>query len=186
MDLRPEFQLKTAVRALTDVVLPAVDTGNKLAQEQVRLVIGMLGLLMQRLPLFYRYDRDELACSLKLAEELEALCGGQAHAAQALKDLAPSVAHGRNVHARAAVEPAELEATNVALRERIGTLVTALSSGVSADAMRPVSRVVLDHSKQQLLRERAWLAPQGWEPASSLPAVETLIAPIPTADEVAS
>ena len=186
MELRPEFQLKTAIRALTDVVLPAVDPANKLAQEQARLVIGMLGLLMQRLPLSYRYDLDELARSLALAGELQGLGKDRPHAAAALEALAPSVARARDVQSRAGVEPSELEATNLALRTAIGTLVTALSTGVSGDALKPVSRVVLEHAGEQLLRERAWLAPQGWEPAGSLPAVETLIGAMPKTTGAAS
>ncbi|MCK9285355.1 MAG: hypothetical protein M0P39_13860, partial [Rhodocyclaceae bacterium] len=61
MDLRPALQVQTVIKAMTDVVLPAVDPNNKLAQEQARLVIGMLHLVMQRQPLMYRYDRDELS-----------------------------------------------------------------------------------------------------------------------------
>ena len=180
MELRPEFQLKTAIRALTDVVLPAVDPDNRLAQEQARLVIGMLGLLMQRLPLAYRYDLDELSRSLSLAAELSSLAASRPPGEVApLEDLARSVALGRDVQARARAEPAELEAANHALRAGIGALVTALSSGPSTDVRGLVSRLVLDHAQQQLLRERAWLAPQGWEPAGSLPAIETLIGDAP-------
>ena len=50
MDLRPSLQVQTVIKAMTDVVLPAVDPNNKLAQEQARLVIGMLHLVAQRQP----------------------------------------------------------------------------------------------------------------------------------------
>ena len=43
MQMRPDIQIQSMIKALTDVVLPAVDADNKLAHEQTRLVIGLLG-----------------------------------------------------------------------------------------------------------------------------------------------
>ena len=51
MELRPSLQVKIVLKALTDVVLPAVDPNNKLAQEQARLCIGTLQIMASRLPL---------------------------------------------------------------------------------------------------------------------------------------
>ncbi len=54
MQLREDLQLQTAIRALTEVVTPAVDTSNALAVEQLQVVIGMLHLMAARLPLRFR------------------------------------------------------------------------------------------------------------------------------------
>src|ERR1700756_539308 len=75
MQMRPAVQIKSMVKAMTDVVLPAIDPANKLAQEQARLVIGMLGLMAQQLPLQFRFDCDELARLLQLAAALQQPAG---------------------------------------------------------------------------------------------------------------
>jgi len=51
-----------------------------------------------------------------------------------------------------------------ALREASGALVTALYSEGDAARRSAVMQAVLAHAEAQLLRERAWFAPQGWEP----------------------
>jgi hypothetical protein len=181
MDLRPALQLKSAIRALTDVVLPAIDPGNKLAQEQARLTIGMLHLALQRLPLAFRYDLDELSRLLDLAAALSDHAGAHPQAQEIARELAPLIAQGKAVRARALADPAELQASSLALRERIGPLVTALTQDRSGPDLKPVSTLVMEHAKAQLLRDRAWLAPQGWEPAGSLPDIETLLPAAPGA-----
>jgi hypothetical protein len=176
MDLRPALQIQTLIKAMTDVVLPAVDPHNKLAQEQARLAIGMLSLLGTRLPLLYRYECDELTRSLALADTLRAQTSDLAAAAQALDDLAGVVDGGRDVLARARAEPSELEAANFALREKIGALIT-LAYGATDEARRTeLGATVTAHAQEQLLRERAWFASQCWEGSpDALPALETLL-----------
>ena len=45
MDVRPELQITSMMKAMEDIVLPAVDPDNRLAQEQARLVIATLRLV---------------------------------------------------------------------------------------------------------------------------------------------
>ena len=180
MELRPAFQLATVIKALTDVVLPAVDTDNKLAQEQARLVIAMLQLVALRQPLMYRYERDELARFLELAASLQNETSALPSAEQASRALAAVVIVGSDVHARARAEPAELESANFALRDKIGALVTASCDYDQGDAhrarLKAIGTLVTAHAKEQLLRERCWLLMQGWEAdTQALPAIQTLI-----------
>ncbi len=176
MDVRPALQIQTVIKAMSDVVLPAVDPNNKLAQEQARLVIGMLNLVAQRLPLTYRYDRDELARFLVLADQLKNEASALPGTAEALAHLNAITDVGADVLDRAGAEPGELERTNVALRERIGSLITALYAENGTAKLKHVSTIVTAHAKEQLLRERAWLIGQGWEAdPASIPAIETLI-----------
>jgi hypothetical protein len=116
MDLRPSLQIQTAIKAMLDVVLPAVDANNKLAQEQARLVIGTLSLVLQRLPLTYRYERDELSRFLALADTLQGQTKVLPGAQEALHELATAVEQGEDVLDRARAEPSELEAANFQLR----------------------------------------------------------------------
>lgn len=186
MELRPAFQLKTVIKALTDVVLPAVDANNKLAQEQARLVIGMLQLVALRQPLMYRYERDELARFLALAASLQDETRAQPVAAQASRALAEVVTIGTDVLARARAEPAELESANFALREKIGALVTASCAddpgNDNSARLKAIGAKVTAHAKAQLLRERSWLLMQGWEAdPQALPTIEALIGDGPPA-----
>ena len=154
MDLRPALQIQTVIKAMTDVVLPAVDPNNKLAQEQARLVIGMLHLVAQRQPLMYRYDRDELSRFLALAETLEDQAKDLPGAKEALHALANSVEAGEDVLDRARAEPSELENANFDLREKIGALITAIYSAGDVAKLKHISTTVTAHAKEQLLRER--------------------------------
>ncbi|MFA7415744.1 MAG: hypothetical protein WC048_14785 [Rhizobium sp.] len=176
MDLRPALQIQTVIKAMTDVVLPAVDTNNKLAQEQARLVIGMLNLVAQRQPMMYRYDRDELARFLALAETLREQAKNLPGVNEALHAMGNSVAVGEDVLDRARAEPKELESANFDLREKVGALITAIYSGSEIGKLKHISATVTAHAKEMLLRERSWLIDQGWEAdPKSLPAIETLI-----------
>ena len=177
MELRPAFQIPALIKSLTDVVLPAVDPANKLAQEQGQLIVGMLALIAQRLPLQYRYDRHELGSFMTLAGELASHGAAIAEASAALAALADEVDRARALLAHAGAEPPELEAASQRLREQIGEVITAAATAPDSAALKALNRAVLSHAEALLLRERSWLAMQGWEgPAPThLPAIETLI-----------
>lgn len=179
MDLTPDIQIKTAIKAMVDVVLPAVDPNNKLAQEQARLVIGMLSLAMQHLPLLFRYELDELKRFLDLAEILYAEAAHHTEETsenQAAAALWHSVRAGADVFDRARAEPSEVRAANFDLRRSIGELIGVLSSNADADRFKRVSDAVTFHAEKQQLRERSWLLGQKWEPnPESVPPIESLI-----------
>ena len=176
MELRPAIQIQSMLKSMTDVVLPAVDPHNKLAQEQSRLVIGMLSLLAARLPLSYRYERDELARFLALADTLEAQARTLPGAVDALQGLSAVVETGRDVLARAGAEPGELEAANFALREKVGALISLAYTATDSSERKQLCAAVSAHARTQLLRERAWLITQGWEAEpGAVPAIEALL-----------
>jgi hypothetical protein len=176
MDLRPALQIQTVIKTLTDVILPALDPNNKLAQEQARLSIGMLQMALQRQSLMFRYDKDELTRSLALATKLCSQAKNLPGATRALKALAAGAKSGAKVRERARAEPSELEAANFDMREKIGALVTAAYPRADKAKLKKISAAVMANSKEQLLRERSWLIAQGWEPnPKSIPAIEKLL-----------
>lgn len=182
MDLRPALQIQTVIKALVDVVLPAVDPNNKLAQEQGKLAVGMLHLVAQRQPLMYRYDCDELSRLLSLADTLQEQAKNLPGTGDALHALAGSAEAGSDVLDRARAEPSELEAANVDLREKVGALITEMYAGNDLDQLKHISATVMSHANEQLLRERAWLIGQGWEAdPQALPGIESLIGSAPGA-----
>ena len=167
MQLREDIQLKSVIRALTEVVLPAVDSSNALAVEQTQVAIGMLQLMAARLPLQFRYDCDELARLLELCRALAAYDDGA---------LASATRAGAEVLGRAQAGPDEVLGAIRELRRLSGDLITARYRDDDDGARTHISQLVLAHADQQLLRERAWVAPQGWEiQPETLPAIEDLL-----------
>lgn len=173
MQMRSDIQLTALIRAMKDVVIPAIDPANRLAIEQSQLVLGMLALMQKQLPMQFRFDRDELSRLLRTADSLAEACAAEPGLSEAVRALADVQRPARQRFAAATVDPSELYGDVVGLREAIGALVTRAGDAASPALMSQIERHVLDLSHEQLLRDRALMAPQGWEPG--LPAVETLL-----------
>lgn len=170
MQLRPDIALRATVKSLTDVVLPAVDADNAPAVEQLRIAIGLLNLLAERLPLEFRYDCDELERLAAFARGLAAIDAGRAEA------LHVGAEAGEDVLARAQASPAEVLGAIRSLRETTGAAIGEGYTNGTPEVRERLGALVLAHADEQLTRERAWLLPQGWEPAPErLPAIEQLL-----------
>jgi len=77
---------------------------------------------------------------------------------------------------RCATDPVELTTAMRDMREATGVLMTASSGGQDETALALVESAVLSLSKEQLLRDRSLMLPQGWEPdPKAVPAVEELL-----------
>lgn len=175
MQLRPDVILAGTIKSLREVVAPALDPANALAQEQLAVGIGLLELLRARLPLEFHFDLDELARLVAFARTLAAH-GGVPGTESCLDALRVAERSGVDVLARAGAAPAEVVGAVIELRARSGAAVTALFERGDAELGRALARETLDYSREQLLRDRAWTAPQGWEArAEPLPAIEALL-----------
>ncbi len=162
MDMRPELQIAVMIRAMEQAVLPAVDAENRPAREQAGLVVAMLRLLQDRLPLAYRYERDELDRYVTLATDLlPLLAGSDRHAAP----IAAALDAGSTVLARAGADPASLRERVLALRQAVGDLARAAPQSGSEPAAA-IRRLILEAARVQTERERAWLMPVGFDPPS--------------------
>ena len=176
MEVRPAIQLQSIIKAMTDVVLPAVDPDNRLAQEQVNLVIRMLGVVSKRLPIQYRYDRTELNRYLALSQQLMKEAAGGKTTISALEALKACASNGSQVFSRALVAPDELESAIFEMRAQMGALLLALDDDGAAASRTAVARLTMTAAKEQLDRERAWLVDMGFESKpSEMPSVESLI-----------
>ena len=176
MQMRPDIQIKSVLKAMVDVVLPALDPANQLAQEQARLCMGLLDLLSRQLPLQFRFDCDELTRLRAMGEGLLQLADPQTVDGPTRQALADAIKVSGDVLARAKADPAEVVESVRGLRATTGALVQqACAGGPRSDTAR-LERIVLDSSREQLLRDRTWFLPQGWEsdPTSFAP-IETLI-----------
>lgn len=176
MQLRPEIQITSMIKAMTDVILPAVDPLNKLAVEQSQLVVGMLSLMARQLPVQFKFDCDELERLLASAKRMQELPAGDGKVKAALGRLAERGQKAADVLERVKLDPAEVLAAIRALREAMGAIVCTLGETADTAAQLKVERIVLDLSKEQLLRDRAMLVMQGFErDPAALPSLESLL-----------
>lgn len=176
MQMRPEVQIKSIIKALADVVLPAVDPNNKLAQEQTQLAMGLLTLMSKQLPLQFRFDCDELERLLDLSEKLAAQASGGAKTQAAVDELKSQAQAASAALQAARSGPERIHEMVRALRSATGELVTQTYCDGTPECRMAISRGVLETSKEQLLRDRSWLLMQGWETdPESVPAIEQLL-----------
>jgi aminoglycoside phosphotransferase (APT) family kinase protein len=175
MELRPAIQIQSMIKAMTDVVLPGLQPQNQLAQEQARLVIGMLQLMAQRLPLQFRYDRDELERYLALSSGMLNQLEGGERTHTAAEDLRSAAFEGCRVADRARAEPAELEAAVFDLRAKLAALVQAVDEDGEPSSRARLERLVLVAAKEQIDRERAWVSAMGFDDPSAVPSIDELL-----------
>lgn len=169
MQIRTDLALQAVLKSLTEVIAPAVDRGDKMAQEQIGLVVGLLTLISARLPIAFAYDCDELARLIELAKQIAPAAGSD--------ELEAAVDRGAGTLERALVSPADLTAAIEDLRGVIGNAANTLPSRTDASG-RAATRAVLDAASEQLLRERSWVLMQGWESdPATVPDLEALLAP---------
>lgn len=169
MQIRTELALQAVLKSLTEVIAPAIDRGDKMAQEQIGLVVGLLTLISTRLPDAFAYDCDELARLIELAKQIAPAAGSD--------ELEAAVERGAGTWERALVSPADLTAAIEDLRGVIGNAASRLPSRTDASA-RDATRAVLRAASEQLLRERSWVLMQGWESEpATVPDLEALLAP---------
>ena len=176
MQMRPEVEIASVIKAMTDVVIPAIDPANKLAIEQSQLIIGLLSLLNTQLPLQFRFDRDELGRLLASVETLKAIHATDPGTRAALDKLSVSSANARTVLDRCTLDPAQLTQSVRDMRATMGSVVVAAAGTVDLDTQLLVEKIILDLSKDQLLRDRSLMKMQGWEAdPAALPDIEDLL-----------
>ncbi|WP_137919908.1 hypothetical protein [Hydrogenophaga sp. 2FB] len=139
--------LRSAIRALNDVVAPVVGKEHAQAHDQLRLTTDYLAFVIERLPHLHQRDRFELSHYLAMARDVHAaLPVSSAPALAAAMDAAQQMLE-RAGPSTAAVRQATAD----------------LSAAVSA-VQREVERAVLHASEQRIAFERAWYLPLGLDP----------------------
>jgi hypothetical protein len=164
--------LRAAIKALEEVVRPAVNPDDPLATEQLRMVAELLGFLGQRLDQLYDRQRFELGHALQLAVDVApdvAAC-----APSATPELRTAIDEGRTVFAAAGTGSATLKAASGRLASAVsGAVRIAPIAGVDADAQRRLERKVVAAAKAFMDAQRSWFLPGGFEPdASQVPPLE--------------
>lgn len=157
-------RLQSMRRALTTVIMPAIDPANQIAQEQAALMvahIGMFEMQWERLDDYARLCRDDL---IELVGRLDARGGAMTEAAAA--ELA-TMRHG---------PPHRAEAAYQALSAGLEALVRAADVDGEADFRATLRREVLLHGNRQAARDRAWFIACGFDVnAAELASIDELL-----------
>jgi len=168
MELRPEFLLPAMAKTLRDVVLPALDPAQQVAAEQLNLAIGFLDILALRLPLTFAFDLDETRRHLALAETLASLTG---------RDDDGAIGNAHALLAASPADPAALLDACRALRHATCAMIEAGHARGQPSLSAAISQAVNAFAQVQLMRERAWVAPMGFENgADPIPTIEAQLA----------
>ena len=168
-----DTRIQNLIKAMQQVILPAMDPANKLAQEQAQLLMGHLHLISLHWDKAWLFETVSLAALKVLAATLcEARGGTRTTAAAAALRQALDVA--------AAVRP--LTATHSAdVRNTLGAAIDTLIEALEVDAddaSREVAAgAIVAHGERQMHRERVWFAAAGLDPQrAELESIEQMLA----------
>jgi hypothetical protein len=153
-----DTQLQVVLRALNDVVAPALSNAEKHVLEQIHLSIATLGFIASRLPQARRYHRMELSLFMALAEETATIA--QSDLAKICSDLRIIRETGEEVLTQPEAEIEDYQLISRRLREHIAQLSTA-----AADTPCKVRlhEAILSGSAGIQLQSRLWCMPFGFE-----------------------
>jgi hypothetical protein len=153
--------LIAAIKALDEVVAPAVDETNPLAREQLKLVSRYIGFLRTRLQYQAGRDRFERRHYLALAQRLRPQASDAPIPGMTAFDRA--IRLGTDCVDRTDVSTAELRAATAALSTAISMLVRS-SAAFDTESRHRVEAAVVSASKTLFDVQRAYYLPLGFEP----------------------
>lgn len=146
------------MKALSETVLPAVDTGNRAAVEQLHMVIGSLRLLREQIDYAHWFEVADARTMAPLIDRLAAEVGSDAGARATAKAAAALATAERHDVTLATVRDANRE-----LRSTISAMIEAANASADDSLRRRVQAMVLAHSEGQIGRERAFVAATGFD-----------------------
>ena len=149
-----------AIRAMRDVVLPAVDPAHPLAREQAGLVLKYLTFWAERVDHLASRDLAELSCYLRMADALQS--DATAVSAELGRVMELEASRAREIAGRAPHDITGVKQAVTALTRVVTALVRAAAE-TRHEAMPRIERLVVEHSRDVALLQRSWFGPQGWE-----------------------
>jgi len=157
MNPSTELRLNTMIRGLSEMVIPAIDPKNSLAQEQAQLILGHLHAMVAQSGRERDLNRIELEEQKTLAQDL----------------LAAAVGGPDTQAAAEALEAAIKTEQKVQIANAIENLLR--STDASEDFKALSHQKVMAYSDESLLRSRSWFATMKFDSApQELLAIESL------------
>jgi hypothetical protein len=161
-----DLRLKSVLKALSDVILPALPASERLARDQANLAIGHLSIVVEQWRHALNFELENLALCCALAGELAGLNFDATRGDALIAALA----------AADDVDRSDYEAVSTVHRQLktvIDDLITADPRG--APMPREMIEAVLRYNRRRAPRERVWHRGAGLDPdAAQLPSIATL------------
>lgn len=148
-----EFSITAMIKALSETVRPSVNPDDRAAVEQLNIVIGSLGVLREQIDFAHWFEVVEARDMSELVRALVSITSlaASAHALSvATKALEIAERHD--------VRLSTVRDVNRELREVISLLIEQAFDSSDAVLRRKVETLVLERSRQQVTRERAFVA----------------------------
>ena len=163
-------QLQVSLRALREVVAPALQNGEKHVVEQLHLALATLEFTKQRLPYARRYHRLELKNYLGFASEVRGIISDQL---KLCEQLAAAEGTGKAELLRPEAEVEDYVLVTRQLRELIAA---AIPLSIDKPYERELDLLVIRRQEQFLLQQRTWCTPFGFElKPDELPQLDQLL-----------
>ncbi len=176
--MRPsiELRLTSMLKAMREVIAPAIEAGNDLAQEQAQLMIAQLTLIARQWDQAARYEAICHQVLIALAHTLSMEARGGEHTLRAAAALAEAIKqHG--LDASPSPTKKTLDEARAAISAAIDALVRASSIDSTPEFHAASANAILEHAELQTWRDRAWFADTGMDPErATLPAIEEMLA----------
>lgn len=174
--MRPDLgdRLRAVLRALEDVLIPAIPPEGKAAIEQARLCALSLRVIASQHDKAYPLAIAEVQLFAGLLAELQAAAGDALDPALAEQAQA---ATAFDWAAFRVPSQAELEETARDYRVLAAAIVDAATSSVDAALEDRIARVTIAHAARESQMRRTWMAASGVEPdPAALPEIDAVIA----------
>ncbi len=161
-----DLRLQSMLKALADVILPAIPADQSLARDQTKLVMGHLSVIAGQWKHALNYEFESLRLACKLARELA--------------DLGLTSELSNTLHAAVAeaerLDKSDYDAVSAAHRA-LKQVIDRIIAGADSDALMPsaLKAAVLSYSLVQARRERIWYQGAGLDPdTAKLPPITSL------------
>ncbi|MBX9605171.1 MAG: hypothetical protein K2Y51_03050 [Gammaproteobacteria bacterium] len=150
-----DLRLKSVMKALAEVILPALPPEQRMARDQTHLALGHLALLAEQWPYALRYELESLDECLELASALAPQVRDPSLAAALIDSVARAKRLMRDDYAAVG---AALHAVKAAIDHALadGEGETPLSAAVLG--------AVLRYNARRAPRERSWHRASGLDP----------------------
>jgi hypothetical protein len=167
-----DVALKSVVRALSDVVAPAVNPEAALAREQLRLATEYLKFAITRVDHLHERAAFELRHQLKMAKAVRAVVAGLPVAAV----LDGPVVQGESLLSAGSPRIDDLRQASTALAAGVSTVIRELETS-DGQLRSDLIRTVATASRERIVFERSWYAPLGIDPdPDEVPELPVLLA----------
>lgn len=163
-----DIRIANLIKAIEEVVLPAIPSQERLAKEQARLIASHLAMIAEQWHLALPFELGSLDNICALA-----------------RDLSPHVDEAQSTTLRTALAEADsINRSKIAdVEQAIKTVGAAVDSVILGDdgdsSLSDAARtIILRYGKAQSLRERVWFKSNGQDPdANELPDLNEIIDP---------